>query len=131
MDNREVALLTLAGGVLPVVTVLGVFTATATYGLSWIVPVFLLFASPLFAAGGIYLAGVRLGSLRTPSWLPGRRERTFGDEIPDRYHEEFSAETLGESAGESGAYTGRLFALGIVYLISVPVYTVVLWGLFG
>ena len=131
MDNREVALLTIAGGVSPVATVLGVSTAIAAYRTHWIVPFFLLFVSPLFAAAGLYLAGSRFGALRTPSWLPTGRERTFGDRVPERYHEEFDPETLGATTDRGDPTAGRLLALGIVYLVSIPVYTAVLWTLFG
>ena len=131
MDNREVALLGLAGGVLPVVTVLGVFSATARYELPWFVPLILLLVTPLFGAVGLYRAGIRLGSLRTPSWLPVGTRRTFGDEIPERYHEEFSPGTLDESTAVVDEPSGRAFALGVIYLVSVPVYTVVLWLLFS
>lgn len=131
MDNREVVFLSLAGGVLPVTTVLGVSSVTASYDLPWIIPFFVLLASPLFAAGGLYMAGVRVGSLQRPSWLPVGSRRTFGNEIPDRYHEEFSPETLEESTRDGAQSDGRLLALGIVYLVSIPVYTVVLWVLFS
>lgn len=67
MDVREVRSLTLAGGVLHVGTVLGVLSLTARSKLPWVVPLFLLLASPLVAAAGLYVTGIRAGALQTPS----------------------------------------------------------------
>lgn len=131
MKQREIGFLAVAGGLLPVVTILGVLAATASFDLPWVVPFFALLVSPLFGAVGLYLVGVRRGSLRTPEWLPTGGRQTFGDQIPARYHEEFAPETLGETTEEPTQSTGRLLALSIVYLVSIPVYTAVIWGLFG
>ena len=116
---------------MPVATIGAVMWATAAFGFPWFVPLFLLLVSPLIAAGGLYLAGVRSGSISAPTWLPVAGPQRFGDRIPDRYHEEFSPETLHAPAEEPPASAGRLVALGVIYLVSVPVYALVFWGLFG
>lgn len=131
MDASEFASLAVAGAVLPVATVAAVLTATVTYGLHWIVPLFLLLLSPVFAAFALYAFGARTGSLRTASWLPVGGPQQYGDQIPDRYHEEFTAEMLAEPTVDDTGPSGRFLALALVYLLSTPVYTLVLWGLFG
>ncbi|MCU4798775.1 hypothetical protein OB920_00100 [Halobacteria archaeon HArc-gm2] len=131
MEPREFASLAAAGTVLPVATVAAVLIATVTYGLHWIVPLFLLLFSPVSAAVGFYSYGVRTGSLRRPSWWPAGERRQFGDQIHDRYHEEFTAEMLAQPTVDDAGPSGRLLALALVYLVSTPVYTLLFWGLFG
>jgi len=131
MDAREFASLAAVGAVLPVATVAAVLTATATYGLPLFVPLFLLVVSPFSAALGFYAFGVRTGALRRPSWWPAGRPRQFGDRIPDRHHEEFTAETLAQPTADDAGPASRRLALALVYLVSTPVYALLTWGLSG
>lgn len=131
MEAPEFASLVVAGAVLPVASIAAVLGATVTYGLNWVVPLFLLLVSPISAALGLYGYGVRTGSLRTPRWLPVGGRRTARDRIPDRHREAFGPAALGQSTTDDSGPSGRTLALVLVYLVSIPVYALLFWGLFG
>lgn len=130
MDHYETVSFVVAGVVMPISTVLGILWVTAVSNLPWVVPLFLLLLSPLFAAGSFYVAGVRMGALHRPDWLPVGDPQTrgaaptYGDQIPDRHHETFTPESLGRAVSDADGSTNRLLALAIVYLVSIPGYTV-------
>lgn len=120
MDARSPAAYAVAGLVLPAVTVAAVAALVAATGLPWVVPLFLLVVGPALAAAGFYVLGRQRGyDLPGPAWLPGGEPVTLRDQIPARYHEEFSPETLSRSAATGDDLLERVVPYAVLYNVGV------------
>lgn len=128
MDLRWYAVIVISGLLLPVLTVITVLDAAVNFDLPVILPLLVLLAGPVLAIGVTYALAMYSGlSVPLADRLPGRNQRKFKDEIPEHYHDTFAPETLDAPAESDGDGPNRILTAYLVYLVSVPVYTLLLW----
>lgn len=119
-DRRTLEWLVLSGVVLPLATVGVVRWAALAWRLSAGVVLLVLFGLPFLMAVALVGSGPwEAGPLgRAPDAGPER----FRDRIPERYHEEFAAETLNDEVDE-GSEPGPRHRFALVYSVMVPAVT--------
>jgi len=129
MDVRWYATVVVSGLVLPILTVLVAVGAAIRVSFPPQLTLVLLLAGPLIALGATY-AMAMYSDLAVPfeDRLPvGSGPEQFRDQVPDRHHDAFAPETLDEPTESAAEGPNNLITAYLVYLVSVPVYTLIVW----
>jgi len=129
MDVRWYATVVVSGLVLPILTVLVAVGAAIRVSFPPQLTLVLLLAGPLIALGATY-AMAMYSDLAVPfeDQLPfGSGPTQFRDQIPEHYHDTFAPETLAEQTAEAADGPNTLITAYLVYLVSIPVYTLIVW----
>lgn len=129
MDVRWYATVVVSGLLLPILTVLAAVGAAIRVDFPAQLTLVLLLAGPLVAIAMTY-AMATYSDLAVPlaDRLPfGSGPEQFRDQVPEQYHDTFAHETLAEPTADAADGPNDLVTAYLVYLVSIPVYTLIVW----
>jgi hypothetical protein len=128
MDVRWYATVVVSGLVLPILTVFVALRAAIGMEFPPQLTFVVMLAVPLLAIVSTYAMAIYSGlSVPFEDRLPVGGGRQFRDQVPEHYHDTFAPETLEAPATTSENGPNTIVTAYLVYLVSVPVYTLVVW----
>lgn len=128
MDVRWDATILVSGLVLPALTVLVALDTAIRFEIPPQLTFALLLAVPLVAIAMTYATALYSDiSVPLQDRLPYGGPRQFEDEVPGQFHDAFAAETLDAPVAAATDGPDRVVTASLVYLISIPVYTLTAW----
>ena len=127
MDVRWYAMVVVSGLVLPIGTVLLALRAAIAMEFPPQLTFVVMLAIPVLAIASTYAMAIYSGlSVPFEDRLPvGGRQ--FKDQVPDHYHDTFAPETLDAPATTREDGPNTIVTAYLVYLVSIPVYTLIAW----
>jgi hypothetical protein len=127
MDVRWYATVVVSGLVLPILTVLVALRVAIGTEFPPQLTFVVMLAVPLLAIASTYAMAIYSGlSVPFEDRLPGGG-RQFKDQVPEHYHDTFAPETLDAPATTAEDGPNTAVTAYLVYLVSVPVYTLIVW----
>lgn len=125
MDDRAPVVAAFAGVLAPVLTVHLVGMGIQREVLHPFAGLAILYVLPLLLVAWTISAGWKLGIRGWDPFERFRRPDTVRGELPDQYHDAFTAETLSEPTDDGGGVPTLLFVGAIVYGLAVPLFALV------
>jgi len=128
MDYRWYGTIVVSGLVLPIATVFGALSVAIDMEIPPQLTFAVLLVLPLLAIVLTYAMAL-YSDLSVPleDRLPYGGQTQFRDEIPEHYQDAFAAETLDAPAESAADGSNTIVTAYLVYLVSIPVYTLVVW----
>jgi hypothetical protein len=128
MDYRWYGTIVVSGLVLPIATVFGALSVAIDVEIPPQLTFVVLLVLPLVAIVLTYAMAL-YSDLSVPfeDRLPYGGQAQFRDEIPEHYQDAFATETLDAPPESTADGSNTIVTAYLVYLVSIPVYTLVVW----
>lgn len=125
MDDRAPVVAAFAGVFAPILTVQLVGLGIRREALHPLTGLALLYVLPLLIAVWTLAAGWKLGVRGWDPFERIRRPDTVRDELPEAYHDAFTAETLSEPTDDEGGVPSLVLVGGVAYGLAVPLFALI------